>query len=133
MSLRAKLMLTFISIILVVALVMGISQARLLEAYFRKAVTQQLSVQAGRLENLIKALNVMPSAVRGSGNVASWAAEASASRILITDDKGTVVVDTEGTRSLVGSTITAGALRETLSTGESKPLPFHKRGLITQA
>jgi signal transduction histidine kinase len=128
MSLRLRLMVTFVAIILLVVAVMWIYQARLLESYFRGAVTNQLIQQGARLQSQIEAIGVPASNTAVSRQLAALAATIAQSRALVTDEKGVVLLDSGEGKSLVGEIIVQQLIGRTLKNGRIETFDFPEAG-----
>jgi signal transduction histidine kinase len=107
-------MVTFVAIILLVAIVMGVLHYRLLEGYFRRAAASQLTAQGPRLQTLVEAVNVPVADTGIVRQLAAAAASITQSRALVTDVRGMVLVDTTEGKGLTGETISASLISRVL-------------------
>lgn len=106
MSIRAKLTISFVAVIVLVALIMGVYQAQLLDQLFKRIASRQMVLLAERVEPLVKSLDVPVTDAKALRRFLSGLASISESRVLLTDDRGTVIADTaEGANSLVGQNV----------------------------
>jgi signal transduction histidine kinase len=121
-------MATFVVIILLVGLVMGAYQSRLLNNYFRGIASNQLVQQAHNMELLIARLSVSPpsdtAVVRSLVSVIS---SVTSSRVLVTDTRATILVDSSDGQ-LVGQTVSSQYLSRTLRNGETETFDFPSAG-----
>ena len=114
MSIRSKLMVTFVAIILLVAVIMGVLQYRLLEGYFRQAVASQLAAFGPRIQTLIEAVNIPAADNVLVRQLASAAAAITQSRAVVTDARGYVLIDTAEGALLTGETLPTTLLSRVL-------------------
>ncbi len=114
MSIRAKLMVTFVAIILLVAIIMGVSHYRLLETYFRGVVAAQLAQLGPQLQKFIETVGIPPADAPTATQLAGAVASITQSRTLVTDARGVVLVDTVDGNGMVGETIPVSLIGRTL-------------------
>jgi len=107
-------MVTFVAIILLVAVIMGVLQYRLLEGYFRQAVAAQLSAFGPRIQTLIEAVNVPATDNIIVRQLAAAAATITQSRAVVTDARGFVLIDTADVPNLAGEVMPANVLTRVL-------------------
>ncbi len=121
-------MATFVVIILLVGLVMGAYQSRLLNNYFRGIASNQLVQQARNMELLIARLSVSPpSDTAVVRNLVSVISSVTSSRVLVTDTRATIIVDSSDGQ-LVGQTVASQYLMRTLRHGETETFDFPSAG-----
>ena len=106
MSIRARLTISFVAVILLVAVVMGVYQARLLDQLFKRTASREMLLLAERLQPLLKSLDVSATDVTRLSRLLSGLASVSDSRVLVVDSSGFVLADTaQGVNSLTGRSI----------------------------
>jgi signal transduction histidine kinase len=121
-------MATFVVIILLVGLVMGAYQSRLLNNYFRGIASNQLVQQARNMELLISRIAVAPPSdsaiVR---NLVSVISSVTSSRVLVTDTRGIILVDSSDGQ-LAGQQVSPQYLRNALGQGQIETFDFPTAG-----
>jgi len=127
-SLRGRLMATFVVIILLVGLVMGAYQSRLLNTYFRGIASNQLVQQARNMELLIARVSVAPPSESGVvRNLVGVISSVTSSRVLVTDTHGIILVDSSDGQ-LVGQVVASQYLSRTLRNGQTQTFDFPSAG-----
>lgn len=128
MSLRARLMATFVAIILMVGLVMGAYQARLLNNFFRRNAANELVQEAQSMELFVARVSSGPPAdIAVARNLVAIASSVTSSRVLVTDLRGVILIDS-GNDQLVGQTVSSSLLAATLRTGATETFDFPSAG-----
>lgn len=128
MSLRARLLVAFVAVILLVVAIMGVFQTRLIEGYFRQLFANQVIGQGPRLQTFVEGFAVRAADTPGARQIATVAAAIGQSRALITDDTGVVVFDTGEGKGLVGDMIPGSLITRTLRTGRIETFDFPSAG-----
>lgn len=128
MSLRGRLMATFVVIILLVGLTMGAYQSRLLNDYFRRIASNQLVQQARSMELLIARVALIPPAdTPAIRSLILSASSVTSSRILVTDTRGIIILDSADDM-LVGQVVSSQYLSRTLKFGHTETFDFPTAG-----
>ena len=127
MSIRTRLIITFIAIIVLVAAIMGLYQSYLLNSYFKQNEAQAMTSQAQQLRILIRNLHIYPQEALII-DIAAWAGSLANARVLITDNKGKVLIDSAGQSSLVDENLPTSLLSGTLSQGIIDSSISHRLG-----
>lgn len=128
MSLRGRLMATFVVIILLVGLIMGAYQSRLLNAYFRGIASNQLVQQARNMESLISRFSSgPPSNTVATSHLIQLASSVTSSRVIVTDTRGVIVIDSQENQ-LVGQSVSSPVLSDTLRRGTTVTFDFPSAG-----
>ncbi|MGE5579495.1 MAG: sensor histidine kinase [Bacillota bacterium] len=129
MSLRARLLAMFVAIIVLVAVTMGIYNFRLLEAFFRQSLANQLQTRLGpSVQGWFEQFGA-PATVMVARQVANLAAGTTQSRILVTDVRGTIIVDTGADGpSLVGKVVPESLISRTLLQGRISTFDYPTAG-----
>lgn len=129
MSLRARLLAMFVTIIVLVAVTMGIYNFRLLELFFRQSAANQLQSRLGpSVQSWFEQFGA-PATVMVARQVANLAAGTTQSRILVTDVNGTIIVDTGGDgASLVGKVVPENLIGRTLLQGRISTFDYPTAG-----
>jgi len=121
-------MATFVVIILLVGLIMGAYQSRLLNNYFRSIASNQLVQQARNMELLISRIAVAPPSdsalVR---NLVAVISSVTSARVLVTDTRGIIIADSADDQ-LVGQMVSSQYLRSTLRQGQIETFDFPTAG-----
>ncbi len=121
-------MAAFVVIILIVGLVMGAYQARLLDSFFRRSAKNQLVQQARSMEAIIGRLRTSPSSdTTITRNLVSVASSVTGSRVLVTNAHGMILVDSENDQ-LLGQTVSSDYLSATLRNGLTETFDFPSAG-----
>lgn len=121
-------MATFAIIILLVGLIMGAYQSRLLNRYFRSIASDQLVQQARNMGLLISRISLSPPSDSAlTRSLVSVISSMTSSRVLVTDTRGVILVDSSN-GLLVGQQVAPQYLRETLEQGQIETFDFPVAG-----
>ena len=121
-------MATFVVIILLVGLIMGAYQSRLLNAYFRGIASNQLVQQARNMESLISRFSSgPPSNTVATSHLIQLASSVTSSRVIVTDTRGVIVIDSQENQ-LVGQSVSSPVLSDTLRRGTTVTFDFPSAG-----
>ncbi len=129
MSLRGRLLVMFVAIILLVAVTMGLYHYRVLDALFRQALATQMARSGPSIRGFLQNLGVPPSDTPGIRQLASLYELSNQARVIITDSRGAIIIDTgSDSRSLVGETVPAGLISGTLRQGAIQTFDYPAAG-----
>ncbi len=129
MSLRIRLLAMFVSIIVLVAVTMGIYNFRLIEVFFRQSAASQLREVGPDVQRFIEQNGFLLGNTPSVLQVAIYLSGTTESRVLITDSRGTIFLDTTAeSKNLVGQTVPSNLIGRTLQRGSIESFDYSSAG-----